>query len=179
MKAPGRLAFLAYGLAALVVAADQALKYWILEVYRLPARLAEASLRLGVDNPSIPVIGPFHLTMVRNRGVSFGFLNIDAEWSRWGLTVFSIAVAIGLAVWVRRVERPILALAIGLVMGGAIGNVIDRVRLGAVTDFLDFSHIWYPYFFPWIFNIADSSISVGVVLLLWDALAAPRKRAPA
>jgi len=176
MRAPSRLAFLAYGLAAAVVVADQALKFWVLEVYRLPARLAQASLRLGLDNPSIPVIGPFHLTMVRNRGVSFGFLNIDADWSRWGLTVFSIAVATGLALWVRRVERPILALAIGLVMGGAIGNIIDRVRLGSVTDFLDFSALG---FFPWIFNIADSAISVGVALLLWDALVAPRKRAPA
>ena len=163
-----RLALLAYALAVVVVAADQALKYWVLEVYRLPARLADAAVRLGVDNPSIPVLGPFHLTMVRNRGVSFGLLSIDAEWSRWGLTVFSIAVAIGLGVWVRRVERPILALAIGLVMGGAIGNVIDRMRLGSVTDFLDFSALG---FFPWVFNIADSAISCGVVLLLWDSLA--------
>jgi signal peptidase II len=60
-------------------------------------------------------------------------------------------------------------------MGGAIGNVIDRIRLGSVTDFLDFSRMW----FPWVFNIADSAISVGAVLLIWDLFMAPRKRAPA
>ena len=168
-----RLALLAYALAVVVVAADQALKYWVLEVYNLPARLADAALRLGVDNPSIPVVGPFHLTMVRNRGVSFGLLSIDAEWSRWGLTAFDIAVAVGLAVRVRRVERPILALAIGLVMGGAIGNVIDRVRLGAVTDFLDFH--WGDWHFA-AFNLADSGITVGVAFLLIDGLLGRRER---
>ena len=75
----------------------------------------------------------------------------------------------------RRADRLILAVAVGLIMGGAVGNVIDRVRLGAVTDFLDFSQLW----FPWVFNIADSAVSIGSVLLVWDLFLAPRKAAPA
>ena len=79
-----------------------------------------------------------------------------------------------LAVWVRRVDRLILAVAVGLIMGGAVGNVIDRVRFGAVTDFLDFSRLW----FPWVFNVADSGVSIGSTLLVWDLFLAPRKAAP-
>ena len=74
-------------------------------------------------------------------------------------------MAAALAVWVRRTDRLVLAVAVGLIMGGAVGNVIDRVRFGAVTDFLDFSRLW----FPWVFNVADSAITIGVILLLWDS----------
>jgi signal peptidase II len=71
-----------------------------------------------------------------------------------------------LAVWVRATERPLFAVAVGLVMGGAVGNVIDRIRFGAVTDFIDASALH----FPWIFNIADSAITIGICLLLLDML---------
>jgi len=169
-----RLRFLTYGLASLVVVADQALKYWILEVYRLPDRLAERSL-IGLGDPGVPVIGPFHLTLVSNRGVSFGFLNLPLEWTRWALSAFSLAVVIGLAIWARTIQRPLLAIAIGLIIGGAVGNLIDRVRLGAVVDFLDFSRLW----FPWVFNLADSAITVGSVLLIWELFLALPKRAGA
>jgi signal peptidase II len=157
----GRLSLMAYAVAVAVIGLDQLLKYWIVDVIRLP------------EGVSTPVTGFFRLSMVWNKGFSFGLLNIDAQWSRWALSVFSIAVAAILAVWVRRVERPVLALAIGFVMGGAIGNVIDRVRYGAVVDFLDFSQLH----FPWVFNIADAAINVGVALLLLDTVLAPRKRA--
>ena len=81
------------------------------------------------------------------------------------------AVVIGLAAWVRRGVRPLTALAIGLVMGGAIGNnVIDRVRWGAVADFLDFSGLG----FKWVFNVADSAITVGVALLLLEMVLSGR-----
>jgi signal peptidase II len=170
-----RLALLAYLLAIFVVVADQALKYWILDVYRLPERLSELAATLGTDRPSIAVLGPFHLTLVSNRGVSFGFMNVEAPWTRWALTVFSLGVAAVLAVWAWRVEKPLLALSVGLIMGGAVGNAIDRIHLGAVTDFLDFSSLH----FPWVFNIADSAISIGSVLLVWDLSLAPRKRAGA
>lgn len=166
MTRPNRLALFAYALALVVIVADQALKWWVLDVFDLPARV------------SAPVVGPFWLSWVENRGISFGVLNLDADWTRytrWALSAFSIAVALSLAVWVRRAERPILAVAVGLIMGGAIGNVIDRVRFGWVADFLDFSRLW----FPWVFNVADSAISVGAVLLIWDLFLAPRKRAPA
>jgi signal peptidase II len=157
-----RLALIAYVLAVIVIVSDQALKYWVLDVFRLPDR-----------SPS-PLAGPFWLTLVWNKGVSFGVLNIDAEWTRWVLSAFSLGVAGALAVWAWRVDRPVLALAVGLIIGGAVGNAIDRVRLGAVTDFIDVTRLW----FPWVFNLADSAISVGSVLLIWDLFLAPRNRAP-
>jgi signal peptidase II len=157
-----RLALIAYVLAVMVIVSDQALKYWVLDVFHLPDR-----------SPS-PVAGPFFLTYVPNRGVSFGVLNIGAEWTRWVLSAFSLAVAAALVVWAWRVDRAVLALAVGLIIGGAVGNAIDRVRLGAVTDFIDVTRLW----FPWVFNLADSAISVGSVLLIWDLFLAPRKHAP-
>jgi signal peptidase II len=158
-----RLAILAYALAIAVVILDQALKYWILNVFGLP------------DRSSTQVVGPFWLSMVWNKGVSFGVFNSDAPWTRWALSAFALAVAGALAVWARRAEKPLLALAVGLIMGGAVGNVIDRLRFGAVADFLDFSRLD----FPWIFNVADSAITVGSVLLICDLVLAPKKPAPA
>jgi signal peptidase II len=172
MRRVSGLAILAYALAIVVVVADQALKYWVLDVYRLPERLSELAA-LGNERPSIAVLGPFHLTLVANKGVSFGFMNAEAPWTRWALTVFSLGVAAALAVWAWRVQKLLLAISVGLIMGGAVGNAIDRIHLGAVTDFLDFSTLH----FPWVFNIADSAISVGSVLLVWDLFLAPRKRA--
>jgi signal peptidase II len=157
-----RLALIAYVLALIVIVSDQALKYWVLDVFGLPERF------------SAPVAGPFYLTMVWNKGVSFGVLNTDAEWTRWVLSAFSLIVAGALAVWAWKVDRPILALAVGLIIGGAVGNAIDRLRLGAVTDFI---HVTWPWF-PWVFNLADSAISVGSVLLIWDLFLAPHNRAP-
>ena len=168
-----RLALIAYALAIVVIVADQALKYWILDVYHLPQRLADLVASTGTDRPSIPVIGPFQLSLVWNRGVSFGFMNVEAAWTRWALTAFNLAVAAALAVWAWRLDKLTLAIAVGLIMGGAVGNAIDRIHLGAVTDFLDFSMLR----FPWVFNIADSAITVGSVLLVWDLFLAPRKRA--
>ena len=156
-----RLAVLAYALALVVVLADQGLKYWILDVFHLP------------DRETAEVAGPFWLTMVWNRGVSFGVFNTDAGWTRWVLCGFSLAVAVALAVWALRVRQTILAVALGFIMGGAVGNLIDRARLGAVTDFLDFSRLH----FPWVFNVADAAINIGAVLLIWDLFLAPRKRA--
>lgn len=144
----------AYGLAALVVLLDQLAKHWILEVFHLPLK------------GSVLVGGPFSLTMVWNQGVSFGLLRADQDLTRWALAAFSIGVAVVLAVWARKAERPLLGLALGLVMGGAVGNVIDRIRFGAVADFLDLSALY----FPWIFNVADSAITVGIALLLLDML---------
>lgn len=175
MTRPNRLALLAYALAVAVVAADQAVKWWLLDVYDLRGRLIRLATATGAPSQSVPVFGPFHLSVVWNTGVSFGFLNVGAEWTRWLLSLFAIGVAATLAVWVRRVERPALAIAVGLIMGGAVGNVIDRVRFGAVFDFLDFSRLW----FPWIFNVADSAVSIGAALLVWDLYLAPRKAAAA
>ncbi|MFI4976970.1 MAG: signal peptidase II [Caulobacterales bacterium] len=163
MRPVSRLGLTAHALAAGVIVLDQAVKYWVLAVFRLPER------------QSAPVWGPLRLTMVQNRGISFGFLQAQADWARWLLVVFSVGVAVGLAWWVRRADRPIPALAVGFIIGGAVGNAIDRIRLGWVADFLDFSQLH----FPWVFNVADSAINVGVALILLDAVLAPPKRAPA
>jgi signal peptidase II len=150
-----KLGGMALALAAAVVVVDQAIKAWILGGLNLPELV------------TLKVAGPFYLTMVWNAGVSFGFLQAQHDLVRWALAAFSIVVAILLAVWVRRTERPLFAVAVGLVMGGAVGNVIDRIRFGAVADFVDVSRIG---FFPWVFNVADSAISIGICLLLLDML---------
>lgn len=157
-----RLTWTAYAVAAAVVLADQLSKFWILNVLDLPAR------------QQVPVLSFFNLTMVWNRGVSFGLLRAHSEFGRWGLVAFSLVIVVALAIWARRIHKPITAAAIGLIMGGALGNnIIDRARLGAVTDFLDFSALH----FPWVFNVADAGINVGVALLLIDMLLLQPKRA--
>jgi signal peptidase II len=155
-----RLGAMAYGLAAVVIVLDQLSKYWILAVFDLPSK------------GSVPITGFFNLSMVWNRGVSFGLLTAEADMARWGLAAFSLIVAIALALWARRADRLLPAIALGLVIGGALGNLVDRVRFGAVVDFLDFSGL----LFPWVFNVADSGISVGVVLLLIDSFFGPRAK---
>src|SRR5215470_4763362 len=107
----------------------------------------------------------FNLVLTYNRGISFGLFNGGAGFNA---AVFSLAAAVivgMLAVWLRRASSPLLGLAIGLVIGGAVGNVIDRLRLGAVVDFLDF-HIGSAHW-P-AFNLADSAICIGVAAMLLD-----------
>jgi signal peptidase II len=149
-----RLGWTAFVIAIAILVADQAVKTWVLDVLRLQ------------EGQSIAVVGPIHLTGVWNPGVSFGFLQAQHDLVRWLLVIFSIVVSIFLAIWVRKSERPLFAVAVGLLMGGAIGNVIDRIRIGAVADFIDVSRLY----FPWIFNVADSAISIGICLLLLDML---------
>ncbi len=150
------LARLAYAVAGAVLVLDQGSKALILHVIDLPNR------QQMLVAPPI-----FNLTMVWNRGVSFGLLKAGADLGRLALIAFAAFVVAILGLWARRVDRPLLAWAVGLVMGGAIGNnLVDRPIYGAVVDFLDFSGLM----FPWVFNVADSAISIGVVLLLIDAL---------
>jgi signal peptidase II len=141
-------------LAALVIAADQAVKWWILYGLQLPLLVSHQ------------LAGPFWLTMVWNSGVSFGLFQQHHDVARWVFVAFSLAAAGLLIAWVRRADRALFAVAVGLVIGGAVGNALDRVRLGAVADFIDVSRLYFPY----VFNIADSAISVGIVLLLLDML---------
>jgi signal peptidase II len=158
-----RLGWTAYGLAGLVVVLDQASKAWVLGPLDLP------------DRGMVEVLPVFRLTMVWNPGVSFGLLAARGDLGRWLLVAFAASVVVALALWARRLTRPLTALAVGLVMGGAIGNnVIDRVRFGAVADFLDFSGLG----FKWVFNVADSAISVGVALLLLEMLLGARTAEP-
>ena len=161
MSLVSRSGALAYGLAAGVIAVDQAVKAWI-----------TGGLRLTLGVPQ-PLLGPLRLTLVENRGVSFGLFSADAAWGRWALAAFSLLVAVGLGAWVRKAEKSFTGVAIGLIIGGAVGNLIDRVRLGVVVDFVDATALM----FPWVFNVADSAISIGSVLLIWDLFLAPRKNA--
>jgi signal peptidase II len=146
---------LGLSLAALVVALDQAVKYYVLAVLMQPAPQV------------IPVTPFFNFVMVWNTGVSFGMFSGLAQWMPYLLSVVAIGIAIFLVVWLRRIERALVVVALGFVIGGALGNVIDRVRFGAVADFLDFHAFGWHF---WAFNIADAGISVGVALLIIDGL---------
>lgn len=160
MKIP-RIAYAAYGFALLVIVIDQLTKAWIIS----GIDLREVG-RVFVADPI------FNFTWVENRGVSFGLFGDGS--ARWFLSLFSIVVAAGLGYWAMKADRRLLISAIGLTMGGAIGNVIDRVRFGFVVDFLDFSGTG---FFPWVFNVADSAITIGVILLIVDSLLSERAAA--
>ena len=150
-----RNGWLAFGLAAGVVVADQAAKAWLMGPFDL------------IDRGPVRLLPVVELSSVWNPGVAFGFLRAHGDLGRWLLVGFALCVVIGLGLWARRMERALSAAAIGLIMGGAIGNnVIDRVRWGQVFDYLNFSGLY----FPWVFNIADSAISIGVALLLLDSL---------
>jgi signal peptidase II len=146
-----------YAIAALVLILDQISKYWVLEVIHLP-------LRGGID------VWPFfRLTFVGNIGVSMGMLQADSDLGRWLLTAVTAAIALAVAGWLRRETHPVDVAALGLVLGGAIGNILDRIRFGYVVDFLHF--FWGQYSF-WVFNLADAAITVGVILLLARAVLA-------
>jgi len=160
-RRPGALATLAYGVAIATVCLDQLSKYWVLDVIRLP------------DRVTIPVLPILSLSMVWNPGVSFGLLRAGSEAGRLALAAFAACIVVALGWWARTIERPITAAGLGLVMGGAVGNnLIDRLRFGKVVDFIDVSGL---HFFPWVFNIADSAITVGVALLILDSIITPNR----
>jgi len=153
-----RLLSWAYGrwllLAALVIVLDQYSKWLVLQHFEL-----YQTLRLTAW---------FNLTLAYNTGAAFSFLNDAGGWQRWLFVVLAVVISGVLLVWLRRAQQlRQQALALALVIGGAIGNVIDRIRLGYVIDFID----WHYRDWHWpVFNIADSAISVGVVLLIADSL---------
>ncbi len=146
---------LASGLILLVIALDQASKAWF---YQYLA---------ATPNGVVELLPFFNLVTVRNYGVSFGLFNSGSAAASWIFVIVAAAIVIVLAHWLRRATRLLPAVALGMVVGGAIGNVVDRVRLGSVFDFLDF-HVgaWH---WP-AFNVADSAITVGVALLFIDSL---------
>jgi signal peptidase II len=141
--------------ATLVILADQASKWWILDIVRLP------------DVHQIFVLPVLNLTMVWNRGVTFGLFTGFGEWGSRLLTLVALAVVVALGVWLRRAESRIVAIALGAIIGGALSNVIDRLRFGAVVDFIH-AHIgdlsWY------VFNLADAAIVCGVAALVLDSM---------
>lgn len=113
----------------------------------------------------------FDLVLVYNRGASFGLFDTDSPWGRWLLSGFAMVIVAGLLVWMTRTRERPLAFALGLIAGGAAGNLVDRVLLGHVVDFLDF-HIG-GYHWP-AFNLADSAITVGVAIVLYGSLIGKR-----
>ena len=139
----------------LVFAADQASKAWILYGLRLP-ELGRVDL--------LPVLS---LTMVWNQGVTFGLFRAQGAWGPLLLTAVAVAIVAALAVWLRRAESRLVALSLGAIAGGAIGNVLDRLRFGAVVDFI---HLHAGGWSWYVFNVADAAIVCGVAALVLDGL---------
>jgi signal peptidase II len=141
-------------LAAAVTVLDQSSKAWLVDAFRL--------------GESLPLTSFFNLVFVFNAGASFSFLADAGGWQRW----FFLALALGISVWLLLLLRQhaaerLVPAGVAMILGGAVGNAIDRLRYGAVVDFLDFHAAgWH---FP-AFNVADSAITVGVVLMLWREL---------
>jgi signal peptidase II len=109
----------------------------------------------------------FNIVLIHNRGMSFGLFNSSGGLNALLFSLVAAAIVTVLIYWLSRVDSSLLAVAIGLIIGGAVGNVIDRVRLGAVVDFLDFHvGLWH---WP-AFNVADSAICIGVAVMLLDGL---------
>jgi signal peptidase II len=150
---------LGFGIAAVVFLLDQLTKYWILNIVRLPER------------GSIDVLPVFRLTYVENIGVSMGLLRASSDMARWGLVAVTAGIAVAVAVWITREKARADVMALGLILGGALGNIVDRIRFGYVVDFLHF--FWGEHSF-WVFNVADAAITAGVLLLLSRALVAPK-----
>jgi signal peptidase II len=162
-----RRSFVPLGLVAglIVLVADQASKWWVLNVLDLE-QLRQVVL--------LPVL---NLTMVWNRGVTFGLLNGLGAWGHVLLAAISLAVVGALGLWLRRAETAAVGIAIGAIAGGAIGNVIDRLRFGAVVDFIH-AHVDTPWGdLSWyVFNVADAAIVCGVAALIIDSQFSRRRQ---
>lgn len=149
-----------FALSAAIVLIDQGVKAYMGDILPLciPGRC-----------PSIEVLPVFRLTLLHNSGAAFSFLDHESGWQRWLLIMISTSVSLVVGVWLYRVRRHqrLLSFALALILGGALGNLIDRVVTGYVVDYLLFYYRdWY---FP-AFNVADSAISTGAALLLLDML---------
>jgi signal peptidase II len=117
----------------------------------------------------VPVFPGFNWTLAHNPGAAFSFLSNESGWQRWFFSAISLVVSIGITIWIKRLNstQTLLASALALVLGGALGNLWDRLTLGYVVDFID---VYYQQSHWPAFNIADSAISVGAVLLVIDSL---------
>lgn len=145
---------LGLAIAAAVLIADQIVKAWIL------AWLGPAPVAVALNSF-------VNLVSVWNYGISFGLFNTGSAAGAYLFVALALAIAAALVIWLKRTDRRLIAAALGLIIGGAFGNIVDRLRFGAVYDFLDFHVLGWHW--P-AFNVADSAVSVGVALLLIDAL---------
>lgn len=148
-------------LTLIVIGADQLVKALIVR-----------SLALYQSVVLLPVLEFTHL---HNRGAAFSFLAGADGWQRWLFTGLALVVSVALVLWLRRIDRgaPMLACSVALILAGALGNAIDRLRLGYVIDFVQVH--WGEHYFA-AFNVADSAISIGAGLLLLDSLLASRRQ---
>ena len=148
-------------LSGLVIGLDQLSKW-----------LAEQFLLLGQP---LPVLPSFNLTLLYNTGAAFSFLAQAGGWQRWFFLLLSLTISVALVIWIGRLQRgqTLLAIALSLILGGAVGNLIDRVVHGHVIDFIQF---YYQRWYWPAFNVADSAITVGAVLLVLDNLYGNRRR---
>ena len=151
-----------YALAGLVIVVDQLSKWLVLETIRFGETI---------------YVAPFwNWVLTYNPGAAFSFLADQPGWQRWFFTVLALAISVWIARELKKCAgQRLLALALALVMGGALGNVIDRLRFGAVVDFIQ----WHVagYYWP-AFNVADSAITVGAIFLVFSQLTAASKKAP-
>jgi signal peptidase II len=157
----GPLSPLGLGVAALTFIVDQAHKAWMLYVYDIAAK--------GV----VRIAPFFDLVLVWNQGVSYGMLQQRTELGRWALILFAFATSVALAVWLARATSSLVAVCIGLIIGGAVGNAVDRILYGAVADFFSFHAFGYAWY---VFNIADTAIVAGVVGLLYESVFGGHKK---
>ena len=146
---------ISYLIAALVFVVDQLVKHWILNGIRLP------------EIESVEILPFLSLTYVQNRGVSMGMLTAGSDIERWSLVALTGLIAVVVAFWIRRERKWPESIALGLVLGGALGNIVDRIRFGYVVDFV---HLHAGPWSFYVFNVADAAISVGVAILLVRAL---------
>ena len=155
---------LAFSIAAFVFALDQLVKYIVIEPLQLQRRAVMELFEF------------FDLRWVENRGVSMGFLTADTDAARWLLVLLTAAISVGVFIWILREKRRDDAIALSLVLGGALGNIVDRIRFGYVVDYADL-HFgeWRPFL---IFNVGDAAITIGVLLLLVRALLTREKKGP-
>ncbi len=142
--------------ALIVFALDQSHKWWMLLIYKI-----EGKGRLALT-PFLDIV------YVLNKGISYSLLKGDTQKWQYGLAAFAVVASVALAIWLARaVENKLVATSVGLIIGGALGNALDRVTLGGVADFFSlhaFGYYWY------VFNIADVAIVAGVIGLLYDSL---------
>lgn len=148
-------------LSALVIVLDLATK-------------ALASAMLVYGQP-VDVLAFFNLTLLHNTGAAFSFLAGHDGWQRWFFALLAIGASIGLTVWLTRLKahETLLAAALALIIGGALGNLYDRLMLGYVVDFLSFH--WNDYYFP-AFNLADTAITLGAIALIFESLRDVRRQ---
>lgn len=154
-----------FAIAIILFVIDQAVKAYV-----------TGTLGLDIPNESYTVLPFFDFRFVQNVGVSLGMLPAESDGMRWGLVALTGVIAGGVVWWMLRERNRVDLIALGLVLGGALGNILDRVRLGYVVDYADL-HFgeWRPFL---IFNVADAAITIGVLILLARALFVRDKPAP-